>query len=104
MADELIAIAQPFRVHDRITVNRDCIFERRAEREASLTQHIDIFQEAKGARVLQLIPEAFWRDIECFFLTPDQCRLKLDLDRHAETPRKREKFRKFAVMFNTNRL
>ncbi len=49
VADELIRIAQSFRIKDTIRLYRNRIFERRAESEAGLPESFDISQEAEGA-------------------------------------------------------
>src|SRR6185437_13743997 len=49
VAHELISVAQPFRIEDRVAVDGDRILQRRAEREALLPQRLDVAEETEGA-------------------------------------------------------
>src|SRR5829696_6996730 len=49
VADELVRIAQAFRVDDPVVADRDRVLERGAEREAGLPKALDVAHEAEGA-------------------------------------------------------
>src|SRR5262245_62725304 len=71
VADEFVL--EPERVVQHAGLaEHDGVFERTAERQAVLTQHLDVLEEREGARRCDLLDERLLGDAESARLMPEQ--------------------------------